>query len=245
MKIGEWRTRKLDNLEIIMQLSQEKTKAFLSFSWGVWVTAYARRNLIENIIALDDKMVYADTDSIKLVSGYDKSIIEDYNKKVIDKLKKVSEKLEIPFSKFAPEDIKGNKHCLGLFEKEYTSKENKDFTYKEFKTEGAKKYAYRTMDGEVKITVSGVPKSGAAALKGDLHNFTDNLLFKYEDTGKNMLMYNDEQPVFSVTDPEGNTEIIKQKSGACIVPATYELNKSIEYADFLDDNSEPRSIYKE
>ena len=190
-------------------------------------------------------MIYADTDSIKLTEGYDKKVIENYNKKVIKKLKDVSENLEIPFSKFAPEDIKGNKHCLGLFEKEETSKVNKEFTYKEFRTEGAKKYCYRTMDGEVKITVSGVPKKGAVAVKNDLRNFTDNLLFKFEDTGKNMLMYNDTQEDFEITDYQGNIDLISQRTGACIVPATYELNKSIEYADFLDENSEERAIYKE
>lgn len=60
-----------------------------------------------------------------------------------------------------------------------------------------------------------------------------------------MLMYNDFQDNFEITDYQGNTEIIKQRTGACVVPATYELNKSIEYADFLDENSESRSIYKE
>ena len=101
------------------------------------------------------------------------------------------------------------------------------------------------MDGEIKITVSGVPKCGAVALNNDLNNFTDNLLFRFEDTGKNMLIYNDIQPEFEITDYEGNTERINQRTGACIVPATYELNKSLEYADFLDENSEERAIYKE
>ena len=116
---------------------------------------------------------------------------------------------------------------------------------KSLEQSGAKKYAYRTMDGDVKITVSGVPKCGAVALDNDLNNFTDNLLFKFEDTGKNMLMYNDLQDIFTITDYQGNTEAIKQTTGACIVPATYELNKSYEYANFLDENSEERSIYKE
>ena len=30
---GIWKTRKLENVEIIEKLSQEKTKGFLSFSW--------------------------------------------------------------------------------------------------------------------------------------------------------------------------------------------------------------------
>ena len=45
---------------------KEKAKAFLSFAYGVWVTAYARRNLLENALSLDDWSVYFDTDSIKL-----------------------------------------------------------------------------------------------------------------------------------------------------------------------------------
>ncbi len=88
-------------------------------------------------------------------------------------------------------------------------------------------------------------KSGAVALKNNINNFKDNLLFKFEDTGKNMLIYNDEQPVFEIIDYQGNKEIINQKTGACIVPATYELNKSFEYSSFLDDISEARAIYKE
>ena len=38
----------------------EKKKAFLSFSYGVWVTAFARFNLLINIMKLDDYMIYSD-----------------------------------------------------------------------------------------------------------------------------------------------------------------------------------------
>ena len=240
-----WFTRKLENIDILLKLQEEKSKSFLSFSYGVWVTAYARRNLIENIIKLDDYTIYADTDSIKLIQGYNKKIIDDYNFKILNKLKNISKELNIDFEKFSPKDIKGNEHCLGLFEKEYTSKENKTFTYKEFITQGAKKYAYRTTDDKIKITVSGVPKKGAIALKNDLKNFKDNLIFRFEDTGKNMLIYNDNQYDFEIIDYQGNIDFIKQPSGACIVPATYELNKSDEYASFLNDESEARAIFKE
>jgi len=262
-----WSNRKLENTEILMKLSEEKSKSFLSFSWGVWVTAYARRNLIENIIANDDYVVYCDTDSIKLVQGYDKKVIENYNKMVENKLKKISKTLGIKFSRYAPEDVKGKSHLLGLFEKEETSKINKEFTYQEFITQGTKKYAYRTMKDyekiyfkipnkkgkyyfkiltdKIKITVSGVPKQGAIALKNDISNFKDNLIFKSEDTGKKMLMYNDFQEDIFVTDYQGNEDLIHEPSGVAIVPATYELNKSYEYTEFLNDNSEARAIYKE
>ena len=42
----------------------EQKQGFLSFSWGVWVTAWARINLLENLIKLDKYVIYADTDSI-------------------------------------------------------------------------------------------------------------------------------------------------------------------------------------
>lgn len=64
----DWYEKELTNDEIIEALEKEKKKAFLSFSYGVWVTAYARFNLLSNVIKLDDKVVYCDTDSMKLIS---------------------------------------------------------------------------------------------------------------------------------------------------------------------------------
>lgn len=64
--IKGWYLDPLTNEAIMCKLSEEKAKAFLSFAYGVWVTAYARRNLLENALSLDDWAVYFDTDSIKL-----------------------------------------------------------------------------------------------------------------------------------------------------------------------------------
>lgn len=175
--------RELTNDEIIKKLNEEKKKAFLSFSYGVWVTAYARSNLLKNVIQLDDKVVYCDTDSMKLKKGYDKTVIEKYNKFVINKLKNVSKILDIPFDKFCPKDSEGVRHTLGVFEN--------DGTYAEFITQGAKKYAYtkwvdikkiQDKDGKIKkdvnvqevkgnkakileITVAGVPKTRGVRTK--------------------------------------------------------------------------------
>ena len=46
-------------------------------------------------------------------------------------------------------------------------------------------------------------KDGATALKGDLNNFKDNLVFNFEDTGKNLLIYNDFQEFFEIKDFRG------------------------------------------
>lgn len=179
----DWDEKELTNEQIIAKLNEEKKKAFLSFAYGVWVTAYARSNLLKNVIKLDEKVVYCDTDSMKLKEGYDKNVIKDYNKFVINKLKYVSKLLDIPYEKFSPKDSKGEKHILGVFDN--------DGQYDEFITQGAKKYAYtkwvdiekiKDKDGKIKndvnvqeikgkkakvleITVAGVPKSRCIRFK--------------------------------------------------------------------------------
>lgn len=64
---GQFYNRELTNEEIEIMLEKEESKGFLSFSYGVWVTAYARNNLLRNVIKCDDYVVYCDTDSMKLV----------------------------------------------------------------------------------------------------------------------------------------------------------------------------------
>lgn len=63
---------------------------------------------------------------MKLRPGYDESIIENHNKKCLEKIRKVSERFNIDIEKFSPEDVKGIKHTIGLFEP--------DGDYVQFKT---------------------------------------------------------------------------------------------------------------
>ena len=234
--LEEWFEEELTNEEIEDKLQAEKKKAFLSFSYGVWVTAYARDNLLRRLIALDEYVLYADTDSLKLKRGYDKTVFEKYNKSVEDRIRFVSKVLNIPFDKFAPEDVYNKKHLLGVFEYEGN--------YQEFITQGAKKYAVK-QDDKIKITVAGVPKEkGAKALKS-LNDFRDNFVFSFEETGKNLLMYVDNQSPFVLTDYKGKESIVKDKSGCCLIPTTYVLGKALDYANLVNDNSSHRAIYKE
>ena len=232
---GTWDEVPLDNDTIIKKLGSEKKKAFLSFAYGVWVTAYARDNLLRRVIANDDYVVYCDTDSCKLVEGYDKKVFEDYNKSVEDRINFVCKVLKLDARKYAPSDIKGNKHMMGLFEKECN--------YKEFITQGAKKYAYK-IDGKIHITVAGVPKSGAKALKS-LDDFRDDFIFSYKDTNKNLVMYTEEQSPVEVEDYLGLKYLVTDKSGCCILPNTYKLSKSLDYANLISDDSSARARFKE
>lgn len=218
----DWAERELENSEIIQKLNEEKKKAFLSFSYGVWVTAYARSNLLKNVIQLDEKVVYCDTDSMKLIRGYDMTVIEKYNNFVIKKLQYISKLLDIPFEKFAPKDSEGKSHILGIFEN--------DGKYEEFITQGAKKYAYtkwidkkklkddmnvqEIKDDKVKvleITVAGVPKTGALGLK-NLSEFKDDFVFDFKYTNKNLLMYCENQEKCTIIDYQENAYTVEDKS---------------------------------
>ena len=236
-----WQESELTNSIIYDKLLEEKSKSFLSFSWGVWVTAYARDNLLRRVIDLDEYVVYCDTDSIKCYQGYDKKVFEDYNNQVIEKIKRVSKTLGIPFENYCPEDSKGIKHLLGVFECE-TGKGRK-YTYDKFITQGAKKYCVE-VDGEIEITVSGVPKSGAKCLKR-IEDFTDDLIFDYEHTHKNILMYNDNQKPIDIIDYLGVKYKVDDISACSILPTTYKLSKSLDYANLLTDNSTNRAKFKE
>ena len=237
-----WIEKELTNEQIETQLIKQKKKGFMAFSWGCWITAYARRNLLQNICKLDDYCIYADTDSVKLRKGYKKSIIEDYNKKVKQRLKRVSKLVHIPMEMYEPKDIKGEKHLLGVFECE--TKKGRKYTYDSLITQGAKKYAV-SIDGDIKITVAGVPKgNGSKALK-DLNDFRDDFEFKAKDTGKKTIVYLDEQDIDTFIDCNGNEYVNKDKTGCCILPCSYVLGKALDYAELLTDSSSQRAIYRE
>ena len=54
-----WTETPLTNDQILEKLQKEKKARFMSFAWGVWCTAYARNNLIQNILKLDKYLVYS------------------------------------------------------------------------------------------------------------------------------------------------------------------------------------------
>ena len=131
---------------------------------------------------------------------------------------------------------------LGLFEHEVENNEQV-YTYEEFITQGAKKYAVKE-NNEIKITVAGVPKKGAKALH-KLDDFKDDFVFDYKDTGKNLILYSENQKQVLMKDYKGKELIVNDKSGCVLLPTTYVLGKAYEYASLISDNSSHRAIYKE
>lgn len=148
----------------------KRRKSFLPYFWGVWVTAYAMRNLFELGKCIDYEnggyWVYSDTDSI-YAHNWNGDKLEAYNNKCIEKLAN---------NRYYGVTVGSKTYYLGVAES--------DGIYKEFKFTGAKRYCKRDLEGKLSITVAGVPKSGAKCLNDDINNFSTGFCFDGITTGK-------------------------------------------------------------
>lgn len=216
---GDWHCPdKLTPEEMHDKLVQNKTRGFMNYAVGVWVTSYARRNLWRAIVALDDVVVYCDTDSIKCLNVPKvKQYVDEYNAVVFEKLRAASEYFGAPDTDFAPLDIHGNPHPIGVFDF--------DGHYNEFITLGAKKYAYDNNDGTgVHITVSGVPKSYGATLN-NINEFRTGLVFQpTPERAKYISHYDDNGAVLDF-----GGKLWECGTGICLQPTSYTLDATDGY----------------
>lgn len=129
----------------------------VAYSWGVWVTAYARRTLISILNQLDPTtIVYCDTDSCKFISTpANKAVFVKANKLISYTNKQVAAELhlkykDISYSDFTPSNNKGKIKELGLWDDEGT--------YLKFKTTGAKRYITYSAEHGLEVTCCGIAK---------------------------------------------------------------------------------------
>lgn len=220
----EWRIIPLTTTDITDKLQRQKGwgKAFLSYAWGVWCTAYARKQLWDAILELDYNVVYCDTDSVKFLGETD--FFDKYNEQILKQHEYISQIRDIPLEKFRPKDPKGVEHPLGVFDFEGV--------YKEFKTLGAKRYCYKDKDG-IHITVAGVSKTeGVKAIKC-VDDFRDGLYFDVDQSGKAIAFYNSTQKEVTLYDINNVPYKCTDKYGICIAPTTYKLTMTPQYIDYL------------
>lgn len=188
-------------------------KAFLVYQWGVWTTARARYNLHEaiwTVMEQDGEFLYCDTDSVYYIGNVDWSEYDDYR---INKCKE--------YGAVAYKD--GKPHYLGVMEV------SKDKIY-EFKTLGAKRYAYRKDDG-IHITIAGVNKKlGAIELtkKGGLDAFCEEATFT--DSNCMEVKYNI-LPKPITYEVDGHKIIVT--NNIYMYKSTYTLSLSPDYVELL------------
>ncbi len=227
-----WEKESPDNFKSIQDYNQNGNR-FLYYPWGVWVTAYARRNLWSGILALGNDYIYSDTDSVKFLN-YEKhkNYFENYNNFAIKKLEKMCKELEIDFKLTNPKTMKGEEKQLGVWDF--------DGKYKRFKTLGAKRYMVEYENGDINITVSGVNKYTAIPYlintygKDNVFNaFTDGLYIPKGYAGKNILTYIDEETEGTIKDYQGNVAYYHEGSCIHMEEGDYTLTIGKEYIEYM------------
>ena len=240
-KVGDWEEDK--SISSIDLLEKSNNRAFLAYQWGVWVTAHARAALEQGIRLVHEtegaSFVYCDTDSVKYIGRVDWTA---YNNERIAECKE---------SGAYATDPAGVTHYMGVFETE----DDKDtgYAYYQFKTLGAKKYAYvekkvemwtetgkigdwkytyrKIGNGRTHCTIAGVNKAkGGKELDehGGLQAFDEEFVFR--DAGGTQAVYND-SPEIDHVDIEGRT--IPIVSNVAILPSEYTLGITGEYERIL------------
>lgn len=229
----EWETETPDYEKAIADYNNSK-KRFLFYPWGVWVTAYARRNLWTGILSFGDDYIYSDTDSIKCLNFEKHSdYVNAYNEQVKQKLQAAAKYHNIDFEAFQPSTVKGEKKLIGVWDWE-----TKNAKYTRFKTLGAKRYMIE-QNGKINITVSGVNKKIAVPWLIKTYGnkvfeaFDNDLYFPANVTGKMTHTYIDDEQRGTITDYKGITNKYDELSGVHLEAADYSLSISDAYIDYL------------
>lgn len=198
------------------RLTEAQRNIYLLYQWGCWVTAWARLRLMEGVAQCKGRCVYVDTDSCKYLGSVDWT---DYNRRRI--------KHSAQAGAWAT-DSKGKRHYMGVYEQEDG--------YKDFKTLGAKKYAYiHEGSDQVETTIAGVSKRlGGKELQanGGLPAFSEGFVFSL--AGGTESVYNDDTPI-QVTTVNGHR--VELGPNICIAPSTYRVGLTDEYRRILEEIS--------
>lgn len=265
----EWGHSSPEYSDVIEQYNNSENR-FLSYAWGVYVTAYARKHLWQVIMECGDDYVYSDTDSVKILNADNhKEYIDSWNKWLYSKLETAMKHHGLPIEAVKPKTIKGVEKLLGAWDE--------DGVYDYFKTLGAKRYM--TQEGDVlSITVAGVNKGKAIPFllnkfkikhKQDDKNplvyhlvnpktntkkvfdaFQENIVFpgEYYDDNGDMLSgsgklthkYIDVERQGFIRDYLGNIAEFREMTALVLLSADYSMSLSQEFKDFLNGVKQKR-----
>jgi len=236
-KFDEWGEVDPDMKKELKEYNEEKYRT-LFYPWGIWVTAYARRNLWYLIESLGQDYIYSDTDSVKFKNHEKhKHLFERYNKMVEKKLEvRAGKNHGYTLEDFKPQTPEGETKTLGFWEL--------DGEYSKFKTLGAKMYLVEHKNNkELEVTVSGLSKEhGKNYLKKHFentenifNNFTNKLTISAEESGKKSVYYLDKSRNAKITDYQGQTRAVHSRTGVYMENAHFTLDETERDFDLVKD----------
>ena len=229
-----WLKIPADENVAIEKYNNDKNR-FLSYAWGVFITAYARRNLFTGIMSMGKDYVYCDTDSIKFLNmDAHKEYIEGYNRNIIRKCTECLEYWDLDPAMLSPKNKKGEVKQIGIWDYEGR--------YDYFKTLGCKRYL-TFKDGEFDLTCAGLPtKPGLNALlaegtdvQGVFSRFNQEFKVMAPDSGKLGHAYRDTSFEYSGIDKDGNYDRIIYKSCCVLFDIDFTINFAELYQLYLDN----------
>lgn len=224
----EFVSSKQDVGEAIERYNLDK-KRFLFYPWGVWVTAYCRRNLFSAIKAAGEDYVYADTDSVKILHPEKHTTyFEEYNAGILSRIENAAEFRRQDPTVYSPVNRNGKECPIGLWDFEGI--------YDRFKTLGAKRYLVQVGD-DYKLTVAGTNKKKSCdylvSTGSPFEEFDDDLTIPASSTGKNLLTYIDTECEGIVIDYLGEPYPYHELSFIHMEGTEYHLSLADEFIRFL------------
>ena len=232
---GEWGIARGD-VQTLLNKHRSSKKYCLPYAVGVFVTAWARYELLSTVAEIGEDAIYCDTDSIK-IRNYDKHklTISRYNKRnaveLTTALKHHGHKLS---------DVTPRNKMIGIFEFEGV--------YDEFKTLGAKRYCYTDSAGEFRYTVAGLPKSktgqkntplaymweqGRKRCQTLFDVFDYDLQIPAEFSCKMESIYNVDKWSKWVQDYTGKRARVSERFGVALNPIPFTMGICSEFWSFL------------
>lgn len=213
--------------------------SFLSYQWGVFVTANSRLRLREMLWAVGRDVVYCDTDSIKCIGNH-RTQFEAKNAQIIKRAKDMGAYAE---------DRNGRTLYLGTWDHEASKRKYHDVypTYTHFRTLGAKKYVIGEWEYDKKedkdsivynSTIAGVNKKAGAKFFNEhgIDAFTIDTVI--ENSGHLVAYYNDDDIHTIVVD---NCEMTTA-SNIALVDDTYTIGVTDDYLDLIEKALENEDI---
>lgn len=203
-----------------------KATSILSCYWGIWVTSYARLNLLTNLYNSElsgANVVYYDTDSL-YISDYEKceNVIKSWNEQMC------TLNLELPVEFYDLGCFDGDPPCI-------------------MKTLGAKRYV-KIVNNHVKATIAGMRKK--SLLKQyekykQTHSHNENNVFDFFNSNMHIetyfadklaSKYNTEEHFDLITDEFGNTETMHEYQSVSLIPVDFTLKVKQEWLKWATTN---------
>lgn len=205
-------------------------KQVLSPFWGIYMVAHARRAELSLLFKMQNEVAYSDTDSHKLeYTDNVKTVIAEYNARIMERNKEVCDMYGYDINIL---------QRIGCFESETSG--GKKGKILRFKTQGAKRYISEYEKKGFESTISGLKKDALNKWCHDkkLHKgkvldpfseFNDGMTIPAEYTGKLTPIYADEPYSALISDSQGNTEIMSEKSGVYLKPTDFTMSIEKDY----------------